>query len=209
VSTEVSLAIQDTAVLRVRRPGYYYIPAAWRDIAERLTWHGIKVERLITAQTVNVEMYRVRDARPEAQPGAKPDDPPWFEGHSRVETGPVSIEARELQLSPGSFRVSTDQPLGDLVVVLLEPQSPDSFFRWGFMLEVLTRTEYAEEYVMEPLARSMIEADPALAEEFRAALLADPKLVADPARRLDWFYTRSPYYDANDHLYPIARSIEP
>ena len=209
VNTEVSLAMQDTPSIRVKRPGYYYIPAAWRDIAERLSWHGIQVERLVTAQTVNVEMYRVRDAKPEVQPDAKPDQPPWFEGHSRVETGPVSLEARELQLSAGSFRVSTDQPLGDLVVLLLEPQSPDSFFRWGFMLEVLTRSEYAEAYVMEPLARAMIDADPALAEEFRQALLADPKLVADPDRRLDWFYARTPYYDAADHLYPIARSIEP
>jgi hypothetical protein len=208
INTEVSLAMQDTPSIRVKRPGYYYIPAAWRDIAERLSWHGIQVERL-TAQTVNVEMYRVRDAKPEVQPDAKPDAAPWFEGRSRVDTGPVSLEARDLQLSAGSFRVSTDQPLGDLVVLLLEPQSPDSFFRWGFMLEVLTRSEYAEAYVMEPLARAMIDADPALAEEFRQALLADPKLVADPDRRLDWFYARTPYYDAADHLYPIARSIEP
>ena len=209
VDTEVSLAIEDTPAIRVKRPGYYYIPAAWRDIAERLTWHGIQVERLVTAQTVNVEMYRVRDAKPEVQPGARPDAPPWFEGHARVETGPVVLEARELRLSPGSFRVSTDQPLGDLAILLLEPQSPDSFFRWGFLLEVLTRTEYAEEYVMEPLARAMLDADPALAEEFRQALLGDSKLLADPSGRLDWFYARTPYYDAADHLYPIARSIEP
>ena len=119
------------------------------------------------------------------------------------------VEQRELELAAGSFRVSTDQPLGDLVVLLLEPQSPDSYFRWGFMLEVLNRTEYAEEYVMEPLARAMVAADSALGGAFQKALLDDPTLVGSPERRLDWFYRRTPYYDENDHLYPIGRSIEP
>ena len=154
-------------------------------------------------------MYRVRAAKPEVQPGARPDSPPWFEGHARIDCGVPVLERRELHLAPGSFRVNTDQALGDLAVLLLEPQSPDSFFRWGFMLEVLNRAEYAEEYVMEPLARAMVEADPALGDEFQQALLDDPTLVGDPQRRLDWFYARTPYYDENDHLYPIARSIEP
>lgn len=209
VDTDVSLTVEDTPAIRVKRPGYYYIPVAWRDIAERLTWHGIQVERLAQAQRVSVEMYRLPQAKPEHDPRMPADAPPWFEGHARVDTGTPVMEQREIDLASGSYRVSTDQPLGDLVVLLLEPQSPDSFVRWGFLLEVLTRTEYAEEYVMEPLARSMLESNPALAEEFRQALLADPELAADPRRRLDWFYRRTPWYDPNDHLYPIARSVEP
>jgi hypothetical protein len=206
VDTEVTMIVQETPAVRVERPEYYYIPVAWQDIAERLLWHGIAVEKLSQPLTVDVEMYRVPDAKIEVLPDARPGAPPWFEGHARIDPGTPVVERREITLRPGSFRVRTDQPLGDLVVLLLEPQSLDSFFRWGFFLEVLTRTEYAEEYVMEPLARAMMDADPALAEEFRQALLKDPTLVADPARRLDWFYVRSPYYDQADHLYPIARS---
>jgi murein tripeptide amidase MpaA len=209
VTTEVSLVTHDTPRVRVERPSHYYIPVAWRDIADRLAWHGIEIERLSQPQTVNVEMYRLPDAKSEVQPGAAPDAPPWFEGHARVDPGEPVIETRTLALPAGSYRVPTDQPLGDLAVLLLEPQSPDSFFRWGFMLEVLTRSEYAEEYVMEPLARQMLETDPGLADEFRATLLADPELAADPKRRLDWFYRRTPWYENTDRLYPIARSIGP
>lgn len=209
VTTEVSLVTHDTPRVRVERPSHYYIPVAWRDIADRLAWHGIEIERLSQPQTVNVEMYRLPDAKSEVRPGVAPDAPPWFEGHARVDPGEPVIETRTLALPAGSYRVPTDQPLGDLAVLLLEPQSPDSFFRWGFMLEVLTRSEYAEEYVMEPLARQMLESDPGLADEFRATLLADPELAADPKRRLDWFYRRTPWYENTDRLYPIARSIGP
>ncbi len=51
------------------------------------------------------------------------------------------------------MRVSTDQALGELVVLLLEPDSPDSFFQWGFFLEVLQRTEYIEAYAGDPWQR--------------------------------------------------------
>ena len=51
----------------------------------------------------------------------------------------------------------------------------------------------------------MLEADPALAREFRERLASDPKFAADPKARLDFFYRRSPYFDATYRLYPIAR----
>jgi hypothetical protein len=102
-------------------------------------------------------------------------------------------------------RIATDQPLGDLAAVLLEPDSPDSFFRWGFFLEVLERVEYVEDYVMDPMASRMLAADPDLAREFRARLAADPKFAADPAERLQWFYRRTPFFDDRAALYPIAR----
>jgi hypothetical protein len=42
--------------------------------------------------------------------------------------------------------ITTDQPLGDLAMVLLEPLSKD-FFRWGFFFFHLSGTEYIESYV--------------------------------------------------------------
>ena len=179
------------------RPRAYYIPAAWRAIAERLQLHGIAVERLDAGRTVEVEMYRLREAHIDSAP---------FEGHVRVVPGPVARERRTLALAPGSYRASTDQPLGDLLMLLLEPESPDSFFQWGFLLEMLQRTEYVEGYVMEPLARRMLAADPALEAEFLARLASDPEFAADRTARLQWFYERTPYFDDEYRLYPIARS---
>jgi hypothetical protein len=94
--------------------------------------------------------------------------------------------------------------LGDLAIALLEMKSPDSFFQWGFFPEVLQRTEYVEEYVMEPLAARMLRQDPSLREAFAARLEEDPDFAADPQQRLLWFYERTPYFDQQWRYYPVG-----
>lgn len=108
---------------------------------------------------------------------------------------------------PGSARISTDQDLRALVVILLEPQAADSFVRWGFFNEILQRTEYMEGYVVEPLARKMLAEDPKLKAEFEEAL-KDPEFAKNPYQRLSWFYQRSPYYDPAYNVYPVGAEIK-
>ena len=124
------------------RPRAYWIPPGWAEVAERLRRHGIEMERMGKATEKEVTAYRIRDPR---------IDPSPREGHVRV-TGTAVPERRKETFPPGSYRVSTDQDLGDLAMVLLEPESPDSFFQWGFFLEILQQMESADPYVMEPLA---------------------------------------------------------
>ena len=68
------------------------------------------------------------------------------------------------------MKISTDQPLGDLAILLLEPQSPDSLLQWGFFNPIFTRTEYIEDYAVEPLAAKMLKEDPKLQAAFNKAL---------------------------------------
>jgi murein tripeptide amidase MpaA len=179
----------------VRRPRAYWIPAAWTEVIERLQLHGIAIERLSAPRKLEVAVYRVRDAKLDTAP---------FEGHVAVSAA-LAAERRIETFSTGSVRVPTDQPLGDLAVMLLEPASPDSFFRWGFFPEALQQAEYAEAYVMEPMAEHMLRADPALEAEFRRRLESDPNLAASPEQRLAWFYRRTPFFDDRLGLYPVAR----
>lgn len=183
----------------VTRPAAYWIPPAWSEVIERLEVHGIAVERTAAPRQVEVEMYRLE---------APQIDPQALEGHPRVTAGTTSLRRRET-FAAGAARVSTDQPLGDLAVLLLEPASPDSFFQWGFFLEILQRTEYFDAYVMAPTADAMLEADPELAAAFDAALAADAELAADAQKRLFWLYERSPYFDERWLLYPVAREPMP
>jgi hypothetical protein len=92
---------------------------------------------------------------------------------------------------------------------LLEPLAPDSFLRWGFFDGIFEAKEYAEHYVMEELAREMLAKDEALRREFEARLREDPEFRADPAARLEFFYRRTPFWDARKDRYPIVRAIEP
>lgn len=180
-----------------RMPAAYWVPAAATDVIERLAAHGIRMERLAQAREVEVDMDRFSDVTFEPEP---------FEGRVRV-TAKATPERRRERFAPGSVRVPTDQPLGILAALLLEPASPDSFFQTGFFHWTLQRAEYAEGYVMEPMAERMLAENPALRAEFEKALQDDPKLASSRERRLDWFYRRTPYFDERWRLYPVGREV--
>lgn len=185
-------------IASVKAPVAWWIPLAWSHIAEKLKMHGIRVEQIDTPRELEVEMYRFSDAKLDAS---------WNEG--RVEVSAKAIPERRKELFPaGSFRVPTDQPLGDLAAVLLEPDSPDSFFQWGYFLSILKPTEYVESYVMEPTARQMLESDTELRRRFNEKLRDDAAFRANPDERLQWFYQQTPYYDERALLYPIARETK-
>jgi hypothetical protein len=127
-----------------------------------------------------------------------------YEGRVLLQIDSVHSESRLRTYAPGSARISTDQPLGLLAVLLLEPYSADSFLQWGYFHEILQHTEYVEDYVIDPLVRQMTAADPALQVQFLAAL-KDSVFAADPEARKKWFFERSPYYDQEYLLYPVGR----
>ncbi len=201
IEEEVTVVVWNRPAVRVRRPADYYIPAAWYPIADKLRLHGIEVERLEAPVEAEVEMYRLPEAAVDV------DSTP-FEGRARYSPGEPVTERREAVLHAGSYRVRTDQPLGTLAVLLLEPQAPDSLFQWGYFGSILQRTEYVEAYVMEPTARAMLAADPELRAEFERKLLDDAEFAGSATQRLQWFYEKTPFYDAEHRLYPVARSLD-
>ena len=182
--------------LTLRRPEAYWVPSYRTDIIERLRIHGVTMETLDAPRTVPVEMLRLDDPRIATRAN---------EGHVQTTVTEVTPLQRDWTFPTGSVRVPTDQPLGDIVVLLLEPQSSESFFAWGMFPEVLSRVEYIEGYAIAPLAERMMAADPALKAEFEAKLAAEPDFAANGDARLQWFYERTPFYDDRYRLYPVAR----
>lgn len=177
----------------VKVPTAYWIPPAWNDVIELLELHGVAMERQTEAREVDVVMDRFGE--PSFAEGP-------FEGRMRV-TAPATPEKRRETYPPGSVRVPTDQPLGTLAVLLLEPEAPDSFFQWGFFHTIFQRTEYVEGYILEPLAEKMLANDPELRKAWEEALAAEPEMGA--RQRLRWFFERSPYFDKRFRLYPVGR----
>jgi hypothetical protein len=176
----------------------YWISSAKPEVIERLRIHGVAMETLAAPRTVSVDM--IRFTAPKLATRAN-------EGHVEIAAGPVTHEIRTVTWPAGSVRIPTDQPLGELATLLLEPESDESFFAWGMFPEVLQRVEYIEGYAIAPLAEKMLAADPRLKAEFEAKLAADPKFAADPDARLGWFYARTPYYDDHYRLYPVGREL--
>lgn len=182
--------------LTLTRPAAYWVPSYRADLIERLRLHGVQMETVEAPRTVAVEMLRLVDPKVSGRTN---------EGHVPITVTQVRTEARDWTFPPGSVRVPTDQPMGDVAILLLEPQSSESFFAWGMFPEVLNRVEYIEAYAIAPLAEQMLAADPALKAEFEAKLAAEPAFAADGDARLAWFYERTPFYDQRYRLYPVAR----
>ncbi|MBX3736916.1 MAG: M14 family metallopeptidase [Candidatus Didemnitutus sp.] len=177
------------------RPKAFYVPVTKPELIERLRLHGISLDELAEDTTVRVTLARLVGPKPSALP---------FESHHTLKFERVEWETRDELYPTGSVRVSTDQPLGDLAMMLLDPLSDESFLAWGFFPEILQRTEYIEGYVIAPLAEKMLADDPKLKAEFEAKLAADPAFAKNPTARLQWFYRRSKFYDERHLLYPVG-----
>src|SRR3546814_15093964 len=88
----------------------------------------------------------------------------------RVSAGNYTHEMQQRTYMPGSVRVPTDQPLGALAQMMLEPRGEDSLFQWGFFIGMLTGTEYIEGHVIAPRPRQMMDTETPLKTAVEAKL---------------------------------------
>jgi murein tripeptide amidase MpaA len=184
-----------TVTLSVVPPSAYLIPRQWTEVIERLALHGLGLERLTEGADLEVESYRFSDAHWQQTP---------FEGRHPV-TYKVSTVRERRSFPPGTVLLRMNQRAARVALNALEPQAPDAFAAWGFFDAVFEQKEYAEDYVMETVAREMLAKDPKLKEEFESKLRSDTAFAANPSARLHFFYERSPYWDTQMNLYPVAR----
>lgn len=196
ITQQVPSILMDRPVSSVPVPKAYWIPSEWKEVIQKMKEHGIQMEVLEEAKELNLEYSTVTDYRMVSQP---------YEGKMRFQSFDLAKKYRKLTLQPGSVRVKTDQPLGELAVILLEPESVDSFFQWGYFNTILSQTEYMETYVMEPMIQSMLDQDPALKTRFEEELAKDEAFAKSPRRIYRWFYEQTPYIDQNWKVIPVGR----
>ncbi|MEJ2048913.1 MAG: hypothetical protein P8Y60_03560, partial [Calditrichota bacterium] len=180
-------------------PFAYLIPMEWNKEIERLKLHGIKISYLAKDTSLMVSSYKFSDIK---WPGKS------YEG--RQQPGFEITPIEEIRKYPkGTPVVLLNQRANRVIVNLLEPKAPDSFISWGFWNGIFERKEYAEDYVLEKLAREMLERDPALKIEFEKKLTEDKSFASNPEARLNFFYKRSPYWDHTLNLYPVGKIMNP
>ncbi len=192
---ETSLFDQWRIAGAVTPPAAYLIPPQWAEVIERLELHGVRFFRLTAPCALEVESYRFEDVKFAEMP---------YEGRQTPRYHAVSIRERR-DCAAGTVVVPLAQPRAKLAVHLLEPDAPDSLVAWGLFNAIFERKEYFEAHILEPIARQMLAADPALRTEFDEQVAADEAFANDAGRRLEFFYRRSPYWDAAYCVYPVAR----
>jgi hypothetical protein len=193
-NTETTIRDRFAPTLTVPAPAAYALPPQWKEVIMRLELHGLHLIRLKRPMTGSFETYRFEDV-------AFPREP--FEGRFQPRYKAVKI-TEERTLPAGAVIVPVAQVGAKLAMQLLEPDAPDSLAHWGLFNTVFEQKEYFESYAMEPIARKMQEADPKLKAEFEERL-KDPKFAANPRARLQFWFERSPYYDAALNKYPVVR----
>lgn len=177
-------------------PAGYLVPRQWSKIIELLRIHGVKLQTINKSLNRDMTMWKLENARWATVP---------FEGRFQV----VSFIPREVKQSvdipAGSVFVPVGQRAFKVAMQILEPAAPDSAVRWGYFQSIFEQKEYFSDYVFEPYAKKMLEADPALKAEFEKKIHTEAAFAKNPRARLTWLYQRSPYFEPDKDVYPVIR----
>jgi hypothetical protein len=179
----------------LKLPKYYIIPVQFAYLKDILVLHEITFIENNTPKEVNGEFYKFSEVKL---------SPRSFEGR-QLPSFNVNEFSKEVTINHGDLIISTNQKNFIPLVYLLEPKSPDSFVKWGFLNSIFEQKEYFEDYSMEPIAKEMLMNDSNLKAEFEKKIAQDEKFRNNPYQRLNFIYERSPYYDSNLNVYPIYK----
>ncbi|MEI7614988.1 MAG: hypothetical protein WCK63_18970, partial [Betaproteobacteria bacterium] len=165
---------------------------------ERLNLHGIKMTPLLHEVRCNVKTSRFLNVKWQQRS---------YEGHHKL-TYELADTLEVRTFPAGTMLVDMNQRTARVIAHLLEPASPDSYAAWGFFDAYLEQKEYAESYVMEVVAREMIRKNPELKTQFEQKKANDKAFASDPEEMLNWFYSKTPYWDSHFDIYPIGRIMQ-
>jgi len=192
---ETRLHDQIDTTAEVQMPLGYLIPSAWKELADELALHGVRMERTTKPMEQEFETYRFSGIKFGTAP---------FEGRVMVdfEAKPVT---EKIEIPAGSYWVPLKQRRARLIMAMLEPQAPDSLARWGFLNAVFEGREGVGEYLSEPIARRMMADSPELRKQFEERVAADAAFAGDRRARLAWWMERSGYAAGETGRYPVVR----
>jgi Zinc carboxypeptidase len=160
-------------------PNAYLIPQCWREAIERLRWNGVALKQMDRDQRFNAKCYRIESVQ------SREDA---YEGHLFHDHIEMSTHTESIQAYAGDWIVTLAQPRARYAVECLEPQSHDSYFRWGFFNSVLQKKEGYSDYVFEDTAAELLTSEPGLKAQFEQWQLAHPELLDDQTAVLDFLY---------------------
>jgi hypothetical protein len=177
-------------------PGAYVVPGEWKQVIELIELHGVEFTRLDKATTVPVTSYRFRNLSWQERP---------YEGRHPVKFEMDALE-EEWEFMAGSIVIDMNQPAARVAAHILEPEGPDSYLQWGFFDAIFEQKEYASGYMMEQIARDMLAKDEDLQKEFESMRAENPDMKPWPI--LNWFYQKTPYWDAKKDIYPVGKVFD-
>ena len=181
----------------VKAPKAYLIKSGYYKVVEQLAHHGVHVEELARDTLLHVNEVRITSLEMGRQP---------YEGHYPHSDVVCSKRRDSLVFQKGDFLISTENIHRRLLVELLTPEAPDSYFVWNFFDAVLQQKEWYSAYVFEDLALEYLEEDTALRERFEEIKELE-EYRENPRAQLYWLYKQTPHYEKAHMLYPVYEVV--
>lgn len=180
----------------IQAPKAYIIPAAWRNVIERLRLNKVAMLQLEKDTAMEVEVYYIKNYTSRQTP---------FEGHYLHSDVQVEKQKQIMSFHKGDYMIYVNQESNRYIVETLEPEAPDSFFAWNFFDPILMQKEYFSDYVFEDLAAEILEHDPALKSNLEIKKSTDAAFANDAQAQLDYVYEHSKYHEPSHNRYPVYR----
>ncbi len=193
---EIPFFNKQIPLFTTKLPQAYIVPPEYDEIIKCLHLHDIKFSTLDHETDIEVESYKFDNVKFNASP---------FEGRQRLQNFDMSAIKEKRKYPAGSVIIPLKQKNARLIAYMFEPRCRDSFLQWGFFNAVFEQKEYGETYVMEKVAREMVQKNPKLLDELEAKKKTDDNFAKNHWEILNWFYKQSDWKDVKMNVYPIGR----
>ena len=185
--------------LQITMPKAYIIPQGWHNVIDLLKLNNVAMNTLDIDSDYQVESYRITDYETSKTP---------YEGHYPHSNTQISKTIEQKSFKKGDYIIEVNQPSIRYILETLEPQAPDSFFKWNFFDTILQQKEHFSPYVFEDIAEQMLKDNPEIAKEFREKQDTDKEFAENWYAQLDWLHKHSEHYEKTHMLYPVYRILK-
>jgi hypothetical protein len=180
----------------VSTPSAYIIPQGWWKVIDLLKLNEVKMQRLSSDTSIEVEYYRINSYKSSPRP---------YEQHHLNSAVQLTANKKKMQFRKGDYIIPMNQVANRFLIEVLEPQSTDSYFAWNYFDAVLQQKEGYSDYVFEETAAEYLQKDPALNEKLKQQQSADSSFAKSASAQLDFIYENSPWYEPAHMIYPVYR----
>jgi hypothetical protein len=183
-------------IISRNKPRAYIVKHGYHEVMKRLKANGISYSELIADTTIRVCRYRILNYETSDLP---------YEKHYLHSRTKFEADTLNVHFLKGDYLIEMGSRYDRLLVELLEPDGPDSYFNWNFFDAILQQKEWYSAYVFEDKAAKYLASDSKLKHEFDSMKLYAPGFIDNPGWQLYWVYQHSLHYEKEHMILPVFR----
>ncbi|MCD6331792.1 MAG: hypothetical protein J7L89_00815 [Bacteroidales bacterium] len=187
-------------VKTVTAPAFYLIPQAWSEVIARMKLNEVNMYRLKKDTSLTVEVYYIENNQWPRRAG----NGHFF--HSRFTT---RTEVQTIPYHKGDYLVPVNQDCNYFIVNQLEPEGPDSYFRWNFFDPCLENREWFSAHpVLEDKIVQYLQKNPEARQKLDAAIAENPDMAHNRTAQMHFVYYEFGLANRWVNRYPVTRVVD-